>query len=164
MSPCHVVAPSGSGVPPIGQLKSLGMSNTPNSGRLLVTGVDASGRSCAARDDLVTLQGDAGPEGILRYSVLYGAPSLPAISTGGGRAADVLDLVVPPGAEFSMHHTDTVDFDVVLAGSVELILDDGPHRLEVGDSAFVTGVDHAWRAGPKGCRLNVLTIGASPPG
>jgi quercetin dioxygenase-like cupin family protein len=142
--------------------------------RLLITGVDASGRSCAARDDLVTLQGDAGGHGLL-FSVLYAAPSLPAISTGGGRAADLLDLVVAPGAlrwtaieyapgaEFAMHHTDTVDFDVVLMGSVELILDDGSHPLAPGDTAVVTGVDHAWRAGPDGCRLSVLTIGAQPP-
>src|SRR5262249_54995948 len=139
MSPCHGVAASGSGVPPIGHLKSLGMSD----GRLLITGVDASGRSCAVRDDAVTLQGDAGLQGIL-YSVLYAAPSLPAISAGGGRAGDLLDLVVapgairwtaieyPPGAEFSMHHTDTVDFDVVVSGSVDLILDDGEHPLAAG--------------------------------
>jgi quercetin dioxygenase-like cupin family protein len=144
------------------------------SGRLLITGVDESGRSCAARDEPVTPQGDAGRGG-LRYSVLYAAPSQPSISTGGGRAADLLDLVVPPGAlrwtmiehapgaEFSMHHTDTVDFDVVLSGSVDLILDDGAHPLAVGDSAVVTGVDHAWRAGPQGCRLAVMTIGAEPP-
>jgi quercetin dioxygenase-like cupin family protein len=68
-----------------------------------------------------------------------------------------------PGAEFSMHHTDTVDFDVVLSGSVDLILDDGGHPLAVGDSAVVTGVDHGWRAGPQGCRLAVMTIGAEPP-
>jgi quercetin dioxygenase-like cupin family protein len=144
------------------------------SGRLLITGVDASGRSCAAGDDLITLQGDAGLDGVL-YSVLYATPALPRISTGGGRVADLLDLVVPPGAlrwtvieyapgaAFSMHHTDTVDFDVVLSGSVELILDDGGHPLEVGDSVVVTGVDHAWRAGPQGCRLNIMTIGVSPP-
>jgi len=143
------------------------------SGRLLITGVDRSGRSSAAQDDLVTLQGDASPEGIL-YSVLYAAPSVPSIVGGGGRAADLLDLGVPagalrwtvieyaPGAEFSMHHTDTVDFDVVLSGSVELILDDGGHLLTVGDSVVVKGVDHAWRAGPQGCRLNVMTIGVSP--
>jgi quercetin dioxygenase-like cupin family protein len=143
------------------------------SGSLLITGVDASGRSCAARDEPVTLQGDAGRGGLL-YSVLYAAPSLPSISAGG-RGADHLDLVVPPGAlrwtmieyapgaEFSMHHTDTVDFDAVLSGSVELILDDGAHPLAVGDSAVVTGVDHAWRAGPEGCRLAVMTIGAAPP-
>ncbi|MGO9384346.1 MAG: cupin domain-containing protein [Mycobacterium sp.] len=149
------------------------MSDGPNSGRLLITGVDASGRSCAARDELVALQGGPGLDGVL-YSVLYAAPSLPAISTGGGRVADLLDLAVAtgavrwtviqyaPGAAFSMHHTDTVDFDVVLSGSVDLILDDGAHPLAPGDSVVVTGVDHAWRAGPQGCRLSVLTIGASP--
>jgi quercetin dioxygenase-like cupin family protein len=141
--------------------------------RLLVTGVDASGRSFAAQDGPVLLQGDASLNGVL-YSILYATSSHPSIDGGGGRDADLLDLAVPPGtmrwtmieyapgAEFSMHHTDTVDFDVVLSGSVELILDDGEHPLEVGDSAVVTGVDHAWRAGPHGCRLNVMTIGAEP--
>ena len=142
--------------------------------RLLVTGVDAAGRSCAAQEGPITLQGDAGLGGI-RYSILYAAPSAPSIDAGGGRVADLLDLAVPPGsirwaaieygpgAEFSMHHTDTVDFDVVLSGSVELILDDGVHLLTVGDSAVVTGVDHAWRAGAEGCRLNIMTIGVSAP-
>jgi hypothetical protein len=142
--------------------------------RLLVTGVDASGRSCAAQDGPVTPQGAAGLDGIL-FSVLYAAPSLPSISTGDGRVAHLLDLAVPagalrwavidyaPGAAFSMHHTDTVDLDVVLSGSVDLILDDGEHPLGVGDGAVVTGVDHAWRAGPEGCRLSIITIGASPP-
>ena len=142
--------------------------------RLLVTGVDAAGRSCAAQDGPLTLQGDAGLEGIL-YSVLYATPSLPSISTGGGRAADVLDLAVPdgamrwtvvdyaPGAGFSMHHTDTVDLDVVLSGSVDLILDDGEYPLAPGDSVVVTGVDHGWRAGSEGCRVSVMTIGAAPP-
>src|ERR1700757_2838059 len=144
------------------------------SGRLLITGVDASGRSCAAQDTRVTLQGDASLEGIL-YSVLYATSSLPSISAGGGRVADLLDLGVPagamrwtvidyaPGAAFSMHHTDTVDLDVVLSGTVDLILDDGQHPLAPGDSAVVTGVDHGWRAGPEGCRLSIITIGASPP-
>ena len=142
--------------------------------RLLITGVDAAERSYAAQNGGVTLQGDAGLEGVL-YSALYATPSLPSISTGGGRVADVLDLGVPagaihwwvseyaPGARFSMHHTDTVDLDVVLSGSVDLILDDGEHPLAAGDSVVVTGVDHGWRAGPEGCRLSVVTIGASPP-
>jgi quercetin dioxygenase-like cupin family protein len=68
-----------------------------------------------------------------------------------------------PGAVISPHHTDTVDFDVVLSGAVELILDDGVHHLAVGDCLVVAGVDHGWRAGPEGCRLSVVTIGASPP-
>jgi quercetin dioxygenase-like cupin family protein len=142
--------------------------------RMLITGVDAVGRSCAARDGPLTLQGDASLDGVL-YSVLYATPSMPSISTGGGRVADTLDLAVPagamrwtvieypPGAGFSLHHTDTVDLDVVLSGSVDLILDDGAHPLAPGDSAVMTGVDHGWRAGPEGCRISVVTIGASPP-
>ena len=142
--------------------------------RLLITGVDAAGRSCAASDGPVTLQGEASPDGV-GYSILYAAASAPSIDDAGGRAADFLDLAVPPGAMrwavieyapgagFSMHHTDTVDLDVVLSGSVDLILDDGAHPLAPGDSAVVTGVDHAWRAGPDGCRLSVMTIGTSPP-
>jgi quercetin dioxygenase-like cupin family protein len=141
-------------------------------GSLLITGVDASGRSCAIEDGPVTPQGAAGLDGIL-YAVLYAAPSVPSI--GGARVADFLDLAVPPGTMrwtmidyapcvvFSMHHTDTVDLDVVLSGSVDLILDDGEHPLAPGDSAVVTGVDHGWRAGPDGCRLSVITIGVAPP-
>ncbi|WP_156686893.1 cupin domain-containing protein [Mycobacterium sp. Marseille-P9652] len=140
--------------------------------RILMTGVDAAGRSCAVRNDAVELQGADGL-GLL-FSVLHAVPSIPAIAAGDGRAADFLDLAVapgalrwtaieyPPGAEFAPHHTDTIDFDVVLAGSVELILDDGAHTLTAGDSAVITGVDHGWRAGPNGCRLNVLTIGVAP--
>ena len=145
-----------------------------SSGRFLLTGVDASGRSCAVQYDQVTLQGAPGLDDIL-YSVMYATPTLPSISTGGGRAADTFDLGVAPGTmdwkvidyapgmEFPMHHTDTVDFDIVLSGSVELILDDGGHPLAPGDSVVVTGVDHAWRAGPQGYRLSVISIGVSPP-
>jgi quercetin dioxygenase-like cupin family protein len=67
-----------------------------------------------------------------------------------------------PGFEYGMHHTDTIDFDVVLAGSVELTLDDGVHPMGVGDCVVVTGVDHAWRAGPDGCTLSVLSLGTPP--
>ena len=142
-----------------------------SSGRFLVTGVDAAGRSCATRDDQLTLS--AGLEG-LRYAMMYATPTLPSISTGGGRAADTLDLGLSagamdwkvldyaPGMEFSMHHTDTVDFDTVLAGSIELILDDGGHPLAAGDHVVVTGVDHAWRAGPDGCRISIISLGVSP--
>lgn len=142
-----------------------------SAGRLLITGVDAAGRSCAERDGPVTLDGFSGFEGIL-FSVLYATPSAPALSNGG-RSADTLDLGVPPGAinwkiidyvpgvAFSMHHTDTVDLDLVLSGSVELLLDDGAHPLAAGDTAVVTGVDHAWRTGPDGCRLSVMSVGVA---
>jgi uncharacterized cupin superfamily protein len=63
-----------------------------------------------------------------------------------------------------MHQTNTVDFDIVVAGSVELILDDGTHLLETGDCAVITGVDHAWRAGSSGCTVSAVAVGTRPPG
>ena len=68
-----------------------------------------------------------------------------------------------PGSEAPMHHTDTLDLQTVLSGSVELLLDDGAHRLEQGDLVVLTGVDHAWRAGPDGCRLSAVLVGTPSP-
>ncbi|MGQ9348086.1 hypothetical protein [Mycolicibacterium gilvum] len=73
----------------------------------------------------------------------------------------VVDL--GPDSETPMHHTDTLDLETVLSGSVDLVLDDGSHRLEQGDLVVLTGVDHAWRAGPDGCRLSAVLIGTPPP-
>jgi hypothetical protein len=41
-----------------------------------------------------------------------------------------------------MHHTDTLNFHTVAAGNVELLLDCGPHLLELGNSVVLPGVDH----------------------
>lgn len=69
-----------------------------------------------------------------------------------------------PGSDSPvMHHTDTIDLDLVVAGSIDLVLDDGPHRLQAGDCAVITGVDHAWRAGAEGCTLSVVLLGTPPP-
>ena len=68
----------------------------------------------------------------------------------------------PAGASFGMHHTDSIDYDVVMAGSIDLVLDDGPHRLEAGDVVVVPGVDHGWTAGPAGCTLSVCLLGTPP--
>jgi quercetin dioxygenase-like cupin family protein len=65
-----------------------------------------------------------------------------------------------PNSEWPPHYTDTVDVDIVLEGSIELVLDDGAHRLEPGDSVVVHGVDHAWRVGEGGCTTCVVAIGA----
>jgi quercetin dioxygenase-like cupin family protein len=67
------------------------------------------------------------------------------------------------GAEVPRPHTDTLDFDTVLTGSVELILDDGSHNLVSGDCVVVPGIDHAWRAGPEGCQVSCVFFGTPPP-
>jgi quercetin dioxygenase-like cupin family protein len=47
----------------------------------------------------------------------------------------------------------------VVAGDVELGLEDGSVRLSVGDSVVVNGVEHSWLAGPNGCVIATVMVG-----
>src|SRR5579872_1029068 len=133
--------------------------------RRIVTGIDENGRSCVVEE--TELEADGGRFAIYQTST----NPLPPRPVGRGEA---LDLNVPPGIarwiclEFepgyqrSMHHTDTVDFDAIIAGTMDLLLDDGTHRLGPGDCVVMNGVDHAWAAGPDGCTALIVTLGSPP--
>jgi len=104
------------------------------------------------------------------FKTMTSPPSSRPAATG-----DLLDLHVPPGIvrwiytemppgfEGSVHHTDTVDFDTIVSGSVEIVLGDGAHCLGAGDCVVITGVDHGWKAGAEGCVMSVVAIGTVPP-
>ena len=139
--------------------------------RMLITGVDDDGKSCVISQDDVRLDSVApGFDIAIPYSTTTSPPPPRPVS-----AADLIDqflapglarwMVVDygPGAATPNHHTDTLDLQTVLEGSVDLILDDGVHHLEQGDMVVMAGVDHAWKAGPDGCRLNAILIGTPPP-
>ncbi len=138
--------------------------------RRVVTAVDADGHSCVVEEAEL----GAPDEQLLQVGIFATDTVMPG-PRPAGRGAD-LDLGVPPGhtrwlvvhwppdATAHLHHTDTLDYDTVLAGSIDLILDDGDHHLDPGDCVVVTGVDHNWRAGPEGCTLSVVLLGAAPPG
>jgi len=76
---------------------------------------------------------------------------------------EFLVLQMPAGIEHPVHYTDTLNFYTVVAGSVDIILDDGPHRLETGDSLVLPGIDHGWKAGPEGCTQTILNLGSLRP-
>jgi quercetin dioxygenase-like cupin family protein len=50
----------------------------------------------------------------------------------------------PPGARSPMHRTESVDYGIVLAGQVHLVLDDSETALAPGDVVVQRGTDHAW--------------------
>jgi hypothetical protein len=62
-----------------------------------------------------------------------------------------------------METTDTVDFGIVISGSIVLRLDDGVERTLCAGDAFVqNGTHHGWRnPGPGPATLAVVLIGAS---
>jgi mannose-6-phosphate isomerase-like protein (cupin superfamily) len=65
-----------------------------------------------------------------------------------------------------MHATDTIDFEVVLEGTVVLELDDGAEvTLHAGDTVVQNGTRHRWRSGgDTTARLAVFMCGAAHAG
>jgi quercetin dioxygenase-like cupin family protein len=47
----------------------------------------------------------------------------------------------------------------VVAGDVELGLEDGSVHLHAGDAVVVNGVEHSWLAGPDGCLIATVMVG-----
>jgi mannose-6-phosphate isomerase-like protein (cupin superfamily) len=104
----------------------------------------------------------------------FGMFSLPPDSVAGSdidAAAGATDIETEaPGllrymdvSDPGMHTTDTIDFEVVLEGTVVLELDDGAEvTLHAGDTVVQNGTRHRWRnAGDATARLAVFMCGAS---
>jgi hypothetical protein len=136
--------------------------------RMIITGV-ADGKSCVVRTIDYGAQGG-------EFSMTPALAEMVAdLRPRPAGKSDFADLGVPPGkvvwqrvsfppnGEFGFHCTDTIDCHTIVAGSMELLLDDGPHRLAVGDCAMVTGVDHGWRVGPDGCTSSLMLLGTPSP-
>jgi len=150
--------------------------------QIVTTGVGPDGRSCVVdrRDlDPLTAAGDlAGPG--LRSTSIWGAGEWPpAVAPLGTESADPVPIDArdvrvgegqaawryvhyDPHARADAHRSDTVDFDTVLAGTVDLELEDGTVALAAGDLVVMNGVVHAWQAGPEGCTLAALMFGMAP--
>jgi quercetin dioxygenase-like cupin family protein len=135
--------------------------------RRLVAGRDDQGRSCVVSDTEVEFAVKAG---VVAMEQLFVTDALPP-RLGHAGTSDFLDMGFGPGlawmiirwepsSVFPPHYTDTIDLDIVLEGTIELVLDDGAHRLAPGDSVVVQGVDHAWRVGEAGCTVCVVAVSA----
>jgi quercetin dioxygenase-like cupin family protein len=138
--------------------------------QILITGVDDQGRSCVVE----TRTGSDTPfTGGINVTVAAETASSPPPPRPPGHS-ELLPIVRGPGiarwsfVEFpaglttAFHHTDSVDFDVILDGRVDLLLDDGAHPLLRGDAVVVNGVDHGWETHDEGCRMSVVVIGTPP--
>jgi len=51
---------------------------------------------------------------------------------------------IPPGRTGPMHRTETIDYVIVLAGELEMQMDDSTVKLKAGDVLVQRGTNHAW--------------------
>lgn len=75
----------------------------------------------------------------------------------------VLDF--PPGCVSPMHRTETVDYVIVLAGELEMDMDDGTVTLRAGDVMVQRGTNHSWaNRSAEPARAAFVLIDAKPLG
>jgi quercetin dioxygenase-like cupin family protein len=131
--------------------------------RRVVSGIDADGRSCILIDDAA-------------QTVIWNVNDLPANNAGStdqgggafrfpGNGAQFTFSDIPPGGGAPMHATDTIDFIVVLSGSITFLTETGETLLQAGDVLLDRGVAHAWRNdGNEPCRILSVMCAARPVG
>jgi quercetin dioxygenase-like cupin family protein len=145
--------------------------------RRVVLGDDGTGRSTVTHDDDAHVV-DMG--GGYRMAQVWKTASAPATTAGtdsapfddGAFAADLepggtrfMVVDFPPGQPGPpfMHSTSTVDYLVVLAGRVTLVLDSGEIELREGDTAVQRANVHGWRNDSDGvCRVACVCVDARP--
>lgn len=71
----------------------------------------------------------------------------------------------PAGAPGTMHRTETIDYVIVLAGEIEMDMDQSTVRLKAGDILIQRGTNHAWvNRSDKPARAAFVLIDAQPLG
>jgi len=70
-----------------------------------------------------------------------------------------------PGRHPFMHRTDTIDYQIVLSGEIDMLLDDDEVHLTAGDIVVQRGTNHAWvNRGTEPCLIAAVQIDAKPLG
>lgn len=101
----------------------------------------------------------AGPNGST-----FGVNSFPANSAGNAADSEQLgDSMKATGddGDAAMHASDTIDYEVIISGKVDLELPGGKKRTLVpGDLLVMAGVPHAWKNPyDEDCVYIVVTVG-----
>ncbi len=93
----------------------------------------------------------------------YGARTTGTAPPARGSRFVVIDI--PPGMTGSMHRTDSLDYVVVIAGTIDMDLDDGSVTLIEGDVMVQRGTNHSWCNRSVGtARVAFVLLDAEPLG
>lgn len=120
--------------------------------RRVVTGHDGDGKSVIVLDDepIATALGNGETSRML--TAVWATIAKGASHTSfevrdnrlGPNATEIRVVDMPPGSLREMHQTDTIDYGIVLAGEIHLILERGETLLRCGDFVIQRGTVHSW--------------------
>ena len=141
--------------------------------RRVVTGHNADGQAVVKIDEICrnlisTRKGQ-------QSCVVWTTDTSPAGNDGDGDAAQrQIGTTLPGGSVFRIvrydpgvaprnHRTDSIDYAVVLAGEIDMELDDTTVRLKAGDVLVQRGTIHNWNnSGSEPCIIAFVLIDAKP--
>ncbi|KZF23960.1 hypothetical protein L228DRAFT_236940 [Xylona heveae TC161] len=142
--------------------------------RLVATAHDAAGTSIIASDAPLQTFSPFGPKGSA-FAVIHSAPSVPVSNTDlQAPQQNTLPRVPPQGVIFTtadipphggespIHRTQSMDYSVVLAGEITMILDSGEERvIKAGELILQRGTMHRWRNNSnEWCRILFVMVGS----
>jgi quercetin dioxygenase-like cupin family protein len=141
--------------------------------RRVVTGHDETGRAVVKIDEISRNLVSSRPGATA--SVVWTTQGFPLDNTGSedqgqrptgttldnGTVFRVLELA--PGASPRNHRTDSIDYAVVMAGEIDMELDDTTVHLKAGDVLVQRGTIHNWvNRGTVPCVIAFVLIAAKP--
>lgn len=141
--------------------------------RRVVTGHDALGKAIVTIDEPVKNAASMRPGSTA--SVIWTTESFPVDNTGdadgsqrkvgtthkNGTVFRVVEFA--PGVAPRNHRTDSIDYATVLAGEIDMILDDTVVHLRAGDVLVQRGTIHNWvNNGTEPCVIAFVLIAAEP--
>jgi quercetin dioxygenase-like cupin family protein len=141
--------------------------------RRVVTGHDETGRAVVKIDEISRNLASSRPGATA--SVVWTTQGFPVKNTGNedqgrrptgttlenGTVFRVLELA--PGASPRNHRTDSIDYAVMMAGEIDMELDDTTVHLKAGDVLVQRGTIHNWvNRGTVPCVIAFVLIAAKP--
>ena len=71
----------------------------------------------------------------------------------------------PPAVTGAMHRTETLDYAIVLAGEIDMDMDESSIHLKAGDVVIQRGTNHSWvNRGTEPARIAFVLVDAKPLG
>ena len=141
--------------------------------RRVVTGHDAQGKAKVLIDETVTNAAETRRGAIA--TVIWSSEGFPVDNDGSDDPSDKkIGTTIPGGTVFRVvsfgpgvaprnHRTDSIDYAVVMAGEIDMVLDDETVRLRAGDVMVQRGTVHNWiNNGREPCVIAFTLVSAKP--